>query len=37
VRNAVSQMLETNSDQVVVVDGDAVLGVFRLHDAGALL
>lgn len=37
VRNAVSQMLETNSDQVVVVDGDAVLGAFRLDDAGALL
>jgi osmoprotectant transport system ATP-binding protein len=37
VRNAVSQMLETNSDQVVVVDGDKVLGVFKLHDAGALL
>jgi hypothetical protein len=30
-------MLETNSDQVVVVDGDKVLGVFKLHDAGALL
>jgi osmoprotectant transport system ATP-binding protein len=37
VRNAVSQMLETNSDQVVVVDGNKVLGVFKLHDAGALL
>ena len=23
-------MLETHSDQVVVVDGDGVLGVFRL-------
>ena len=37
LRNAVSQMLETNSGQVVVVDGDAVLGAFRLDDAGALL
>ena len=37
LRNAVSQMLETNTDRVVVVDGDRVLGVFRLSDAGALL
>jgi osmoprotectant transport system ATP-binding protein len=37
VRNAVSQMIETKSEQVVVVDGDTVLGVFRLHDAGELL
>ncbi|MGH3001140.1 MAG: ATP-binding cassette domain-containing protein, partial [Gaiellaceae bacterium] len=38
LRNAVSQMLETNAD-LVVVEGDdgAVLGVFRLRDAGALL
>jgi signal-transduction protein with cAMP-binding, CBS, and nucleotidyltransferase domain len=38
VRNAVSQMLETNEDQVVVIDDDgSELGVFRLTDAGALL
>jgi osmoprotectant transport system ATP-binding protein len=37
VRNAVSLMLETHSDQVVVVDGDRELGVFRLEDAGDLL
>jgi osmoprotectant transport system ATP-binding protein len=38
VRNAVSQMLETNEDQVVVVDDDgSELGVFRLAAAGALL
>jgi osmoprotectant transport system ATP-binding protein len=37
VRNAVSQMFETNSDQVVVVEGETVLGVFRLRDAGELL
>ena len=37
VRNAVSQMFETKSDQVVVVDGDQVLGTFRLEDAGDLL
>jgi osmoprotectant transport system ATP-binding protein len=37
VRNAVSLMLETKTDHVVVVDGDRVLGVFRLADAGALL
>jgi osmoprotectant transport system ATP-binding protein len=38
VRNAVSQMLETNEEQVVVVDDDgSELGVFRLADAGALL
>ncbi len=37
VRNAVSQMFETKSDQVVVVDGDRMLGVFRLEDAGELL
>ncbi len=38
IRNAVSQMLETNEDQVVVVDDDgSELGVFRLVDAGALL
>ena len=37
VRNAVSLMLETSADHVVVVDGDRVLGVFRLADAGGLL
>jgi osmoprotectant transport system ATP-binding protein len=38
VRNAVSQMLETNEEQVVVVDDDGTeLGVFRLAAAGALL
>jgi osmoprotectant transport system ATP-binding protein len=37
VRNAVSQMFETKSDRVVVVDGGAVLGTFRLEDAGDLL
>jgi osmoprotectant transport system ATP-binding protein len=38
IRNAVSQMLETNEDQVVVVDDDGTeLGVFRLADAGSLL
>jgi osmoprotectant transport system ATP-binding protein len=38
VRNAVSQMLETNDEQVVVVDDDGTeLGVFRLAAAGALL
>ena len=37
IRNAVSQMFETKSDHVVVVDGDRVLGSFRLEDAGELL
>ena len=37
VRTAVRQMFETKSDQVVVVDGDQVLGTFRLEDAGDLL
>jgi osmoprotectant transport system ATP-binding protein len=38
VRNAVSQMLETNEEQVVIVDDDGTeLGLFRLADAGALL
>jgi osmoprotectant transport system ATP-binding protein len=38
VRNAVSQMLETNDDHVVVVDDDgSELGIFRLDAAGALL
>jgi osmoprotectant transport system ATP-binding protein len=36
-RNAVSLMLETKVDHVVVADGDEVLGTFRLADAGALL
>jgi osmoprotectant transport system ATP-binding protein len=37
VRNAVSVMLESRGDEVVVVDGDKALGTFRLRDAGALL
>jgi osmoprotectant transport system ATP-binding protein len=37
LRNAVSQMLETNTDRVLVVDGDTTLGVFSLADAGGLL
>jgi osmoprotectant transport system ATP-binding protein len=37
IRNAVSQMLETKNDEVVVVDGDNVAGLFRLHDAGEVL
>ncbi len=38
VRNAVSQMLEVNAEQVVVTGADGKeLGVFRLDDAGALL
>jgi osmoprotectant transport system ATP-binding protein len=38
VRNAVSQMLETDADRVVVLgDAGEELGVFRLDDAGALL
>jgi osmoprotectant transport system ATP-binding protein len=38
IRNAVSQMLETNEEQVVIVDDDgSELGLFRLSDAGGLL
>ncbi len=38
LRNAVSQMLETQEDEVVVVDNSGnELGVFRLLDAGAVL
>jgi ribosomal protein S24E len=38
IRNAVSQMLETDEDQVVIVDDDgSELGLFRLTDAGGLL
>jgi osmoprotectant transport system ATP-binding protein len=37
VRNAVSLMLETGDEQLVVDDGDRVLGVFHLRDAGELL
>jgi hypothetical protein len=38
LRNAVSQMLETDDEQVVVVDDDGTeLGVFRLAAAGGLL
>ncbi|HUZ82655.1 MAG TPA: ABC transporter ATP-binding protein [Gaiellaceae bacterium] len=37
VRNAVSLMLETGDEQLVVVEDEKVLGVFRLDDAGELL
>jgi osmoprotectant transport system ATP-binding protein len=38
VRNAVSQMLETNEEQIVVVDDDGTeLGSFRLAATGTLL
>jgi osmoprotectant transport system ATP-binding protein len=38
LRNAVSQMLETQEDEVVVVDDSGnELGLFRLLDAGAVL
>jgi osmoprotectant transport system ATP-binding protein len=37
VRNAVSLMLETGTPQVVVVDNDRELGVFKLDAAGELL
>ena len=37
VRNAISLMLEQKTDRIVVADGDRVLGVFRLADAGDLL
>ena len=38
IRNAVSQMLETNEEQIVIVDDDgSELGIFRLSDAGGLL
>jgi len=37
IRNAVSLMLELKTDRLVVADGDRVLGVFRLSDAGDLL
>jgi osmoprotectant transport system ATP-binding protein len=37
VRNAVSLMLETNTDRLVVVDGETVLGTFALSTVGALL
>ena len=37
IRNAVSLMLETRTEQVVVVDGETVLGVFRLDEAGEIL
>jgi osmoprotectant transport system ATP-binding protein len=37
VRNAVSFMLETKCDRVVVRDDGNVAGVFRLSDTGALL
>jgi osmoprotectant transport system ATP-binding protein len=37
LRNAVSLMLESDTDALLVKDGDRVLGVFHLSDAGALL
>jgi osmoprotectant transport system ATP-binding protein len=37
VRNAVSLMLETNADRLVVVDGETVLGTFALSSVGELL
>ncbi len=37
IRNAVSLMLELKADHLVVADGDQVLGVFHLSDAGDLL
>jgi osmoprotectant transport system ATP-binding protein len=37
LRNAVSHMIETKSDHVLVVEGDRLLGMFRLQDAGDLL
>jgi len=37
LRNAVSLMLESDTDAVLVKDGDRVLGVFHLNDAGASL
>jgi osmoprotectant transport system ATP-binding protein len=37
LRNAVSLMLESDTDALLVSDGERVLGVFHLGDAGALL
>jgi osmoprotectant transport system ATP-binding protein len=37
LRNAVSLMLETGGREVVVAEGETVLGIFRLADAGELL
>jgi len=37
LRNAVSLMLESDTDAVLVKEGERVLGVFHLSDAGALL
>jgi osmoprotectant transport system ATP-binding protein len=37
VRNAVSLMLENDTDEALVVDSGTVRGVFHLRDAGALL
>jgi osmoprotectant transport system ATP-binding protein len=37
LRNAVSLMLESDTDALLVKDGDRVLGVFHLGDAGAIL
>jgi osmoprotectant transport system ATP-binding protein len=37
LRNAVSLMLESDTDAILVVDGDRPLGVFHLSDAGTIL
>jgi osmoprotectant transport system ATP-binding protein len=37
VRNAVSLMLENDTDELLVENGGTALGVFHLRDAGALL
>jgi osmoprotectant transport system ATP-binding protein len=37
LRNAVSLMLEADTDALLVVDGDKPLGVFHLSDAGEVL
>jgi osmoprotectant transport system ATP-binding protein len=37
LRNAVSLMLESDTDELLVADGERVLGVFHLSDAGAVL
>jgi CBS domain-containing protein len=37
LRNAVSLMLETNTDRLVVIDGETVLGTLSLSNVGELL
>jgi CBS domain-containing protein len=37
IRNAVSLMLENDTDELLVADDGTVRGVFHLRDAGALL